>query len=121
MALRVQFTEAQTWGGITDTQLTVDAARVVLLDSNDQVVLDVPADVLRQIDRGAVARTSDLRGRHRNHGKAWSKEERTALREMWATAAPWDVLIQQFGRSRNSITSEARRLGLGERAATPGS
>ncbi|WP_157431763.1 hypothetical protein [Actinomadura hibisca] len=115
MAMRVQFTSPQTWGGITDTTLTVDAARLVLLDGNDQVVLDVPADVVRQIDRGATARTNRLRDAHRNHGRAWRDDERAELRRLWAEPVPREDLISTFGRSWNSIASEARRLRLGER------
>ncbi|WP_026412129.1 hypothetical protein [Actinomadura oligospora] len=110
--MRVRFTEPQEWDGITAEELSINAARVVFLNADGKIIIEADADVIRSVDQGSTARMGRLREAHPNHGVAWQEHERTTLREMWAAKVPMPELVKHFGRSRNSIGSEARRLGL---------
>ncbi|MBO2459255.1 hypothetical protein [Actinomadura violacea] len=110
--VRVIFQEEQNFDGTLVRELTVDAARLVLVGAQGEALCNVPVASIRSIDRGAEARTVRLRNAHRNHGRAWSGPEESQLREMWAAGTSVTDLTEHFGRSRNAINSAVRRLNL---------
>ncbi|MGH3244470.1 MAG: hypothetical protein ACRDNL_29135 [Spirillospora sp.] len=111
--VRVIFAAPQQFGSAVLDEITVDADRLVLM-SGGAVALDVPAAVVRSLDRGAAASTARLRGQNRNHGRSWAAEEEEELRRLWLTTGMAE-LETHFGRSRGAISSAARRLKLPER------
>ncbi|KAB2342621.1 hypothetical protein [Actinomadura rudentiformis] len=109
---RVVFTEEQNLSGTLLTEITVDAARLVLLSADNDALLDVPVDVVQSADRGSTARTERLRGTHSNHGRAWTAQEEAELRRLWSEGKGVQEIAERLGRSRGAVGSAARRLGL---------
>lgn len=48
-------------------------------------------------------------------GFRWPEEDVTALREMWMTDEPAEVIANALGRSYNSVLSQAKKMGLPRR------
>ncbi|WP_329519883.1 hypothetical protein [Spirillospora sp. NBC_01491] len=113
------FAEEQNFAGALVTEVTVDAARLVLVGAQGEALLDVPVAGVRNVDRGRQARTERLKAEHVNHGRPWDESERTRLREMCASKTPMREMINQIGRSSGSIRGEMRRLGLVVDGAEP--
>ncbi|TDC73032.1 hypothetical protein [Actinomadura sp. 7K507] len=111
--VRVVFDGPRQFGGVTLTEMTVDADRLVLM-SDGKVALDIPAGIVETLDGGAASRTARLRGRNQNHGRSWQPAEEAELRRLWDAMGVGE-LAAHFGRSRGAISSAARRLKLPER------
>ncbi|MUN42584.1 hypothetical protein [Actinomadura litoris] len=115
MRVRVVFVAEQDFDGTLVKELTVDAARLVLVGARGEALCDVPVASVRVVDRGPEVRTAELKGRSANHGRAWTREDREKLARLYGAKASMRELMEALGRTRGGIRSELVKLGLVER------
>ncbi|MFD0691139.1 hypothetical protein [Actinomadura fibrosa] len=117
--VRVVFETPQDFDGVRVPELTVDADRLVLV-AGGTVVLDVPADNVREVGPpeeaaqvpAAVEPLPELRTPYPNAGRIWTAAEEDELRRLWAAGASEAELVERFGRSPEAIDGAVHRLGL---------
>lgn len=57
-------------------------------------------------------RTNDLRQRHPNHGRKWSKPERKEVGELFCRGTEIEELAKRFGRTEGGIAKELEKQHL---------